>query len=58
MDTTELLADIAIGLVGHGSFDGRMNQVLEKTGKYLGLSRTYVFLDRPGNLITDNTHEW
>jgi len=58
MQSSELLAEVALGLIGHGSLDERMNMALEKIGLHLGVSRAYVFLDRPGNAITDNTHEW
>lgn len=58
MQSSELLAEVALGLVGHGSLDERMSMALEKIGLHLGVSRAYVFLDRPGNAITDNTHEW
>ncbi len=58
MQGFELLADIALGLVGHGSFDDRMNHALQSMGRYLGVSRTYVFLDSPDGSAVNNTHEW
>jgi len=58
MQSSELLAEVALGLAGQGALDDRMNEALEKIGHHLGVSRAYVFLDRPGNAITDNTHEW
>jgi hypothetical protein len=35
-------------LVGNGSFDDRMNHALGLIGQHLRVSRTYIFLDRPG----------
>jgi len=58
MQSSEILAEVALGLVGQGSFDDRMNQALQIMGRHLGVSRAYVFLDRPGGVLTDNTHEW
>jgi len=58
MERSELLADIAIGLAGRGNLDGRLNLALERIGRHLGVSRTYIFVDRPDGLSTDNTHEW
>ncbi|MBN2874078.1 MAG: PAS domain S-box protein, partial [Spirochaetales bacterium] len=58
MQSSELLAAVALSLVKHGSLEDRINHVLRIIGSHLNLSRTYVFLDRPGNTVTDNTNEW
>jgi PAS domain S-box-containing protein len=55
---SELLAEIALGLVGQGSFDDRMNHALQSMGRYLGVSRAYIFLDTPDGSASNNTHEW
>lgn len=54
----ELLADVALSLLAPGAFDERINTALERLGRGAGVSRAYVFLDRPGGELTDNTHEW
>lgn len=48
MSSSELLANVALELVGNGSFDDRMNHALGLIGQHLRVSRTYIFLDRPG----------
>ncbi len=58
MERSELLADVAIGLAGFGSLDARLDQALERMGLLLGVSRAYIFVDRPDGLSTDNTNEW
>ncbi len=58
MNGIELLADVALSLLAPGAFDERINTALERLGRGAGVSRAYVFLDRPGGAFTDNTHEW
>ena len=58
MNGAEALADIAVDLMGAGHFDDRMTRVLGIAGRYLGVSRAYVFMDSQDGTTTDNTHEW
>lgn len=58
MQSSEIIAEIAVELLDQDSFDNRVNKVLQIIGHYFGVSKALVFLDRPGGAITDNTHEW
>lgn len=58
MNGIGLLADVALSLLAPGAFDERISTALERLGRGAGVSRAYVFLDRPGGAVTDNTHEW
>ncbi|HEX2957974.1 MAG TPA: PAS domain S-box protein [Chitinispirillaceae bacterium] len=58
MKNLEFLSDIALMLVSSGDPDSQIKTVLEKTGRYINVSRVYVFEDSADGSTTSNTYEW
>lgn len=53
-----IISKIALIATRNISFEEQMNMILETIGKYLQVSRTYIFVDDLKNYTTSNAFEW
>ena len=58
MKSLELLSKIALLAVKIDNFEKQMNNILNITGVYTQVSRTYIFIDNKDSLLTNNEFEW
>lgn len=57
MDNLKLLSKIALSFQNIDNFDKDMNEILEKVGRFIDVSRIYVFFNENKDTIS-NTFEW
>lgn len=54
----ELLSEIALELNSLEEYETKIGLVLEKVGRFTGVSRVYIFEDDVNHELTSNTFEW
>lgn len=57
MENLKLLSEIALSFQNIDNFSNDMNEILEKIGKHIDVSRIYIFLNETENIMK-NTFEW
>ena len=58
MRNIEILAEIALIFTNSEPFSQQINKTMEIIGRYLSLSRVYIFLDTIDGKMTNNVFEW
>ncbi len=58
LNQQKLIAQVSQLLTAADKFDSSVQEVINKIGQYLGVSRVYIFENSGDGLQTSNTYEW